>query len=118
VRTTYEGITLTVGIPHKIQGHALACVAVDVEAHFLLSLKGNCQWSAVRRRSAVVLNDALRNVAKRKVVNIWRQSMEGAIYFSAQKKELLGGPLHKGHDRRWRVEEKKLTREITNTVSS
>jgi hypothetical protein len=42
------GITRTVGIPHKIRGHGLACVAVEVEAHFL-SLRGSCQWSFARR---------------------------------------------------------------------
>lgn len=58
------GITRTVGIPHKIRGHALACVAVEVEAHFL-SLRGSFQWSFARR-SAVVLNDALQKVEKGK----------------------------------------------------
>jgi len=54
------GITRTVGIPHKTRGHALACVAVEVEAHFL-SLRGSCQWRFARR-SAVVLKDALQKV--------------------------------------------------------
>ena len=54
------GTARTVGTPHKIREHDLACVAVEVEAHFL-SLRVSCQWS-VARRSTVVLNDALRNV--------------------------------------------------------
>jgi hypothetical protein len=62
------GITRTVGIPHKIRGHALACVAVDVEAHFL-SLRGSYQWSFARR-SVVVRNDALQKVKREKLVSI------------------------------------------------
>jgi hypothetical protein len=59
------GITRTVGIPHKIRGRALACVAVEVVAHFL-SLRESCQWS-FSRRSVIVLNDALQKVEKGKI---------------------------------------------------
>lgn len=58
------GITRTACIPHKIRGHALACVAVEVGAR-LLSLRGSCRWSFARRL-VVVLNDALQKGRKGK----------------------------------------------------
>jgi hypothetical protein len=64
------GIERTVGIPHKIQEHAPACVAVEVEAHFP-SPKGSYQWSLARCLVGV-LNDALPKVEKGKIEGIWR----------------------------------------------
>jgi hypothetical protein len=66
-----RGITRAIGIPHKIRGHVLACVAVEVVAHFL-SLGESCQWSFARR-SVVVLDDALQEVEREKVVSMWGQ---------------------------------------------
>ena len=106
----HVGKARTVDIRHKIRGHALVCVAVEVEAHFL-SLRESCQLGFAQR-SAVVLNDALQKVEKGKsslhlapVHSLYGR----ATYFTAQKKlSFWEGPLHKGHDRRWRAEERKV----------
>ena len=113
------GITRTVGIPHKIRGHGLACVAVEVEAHFL-SLRGNCQ-SSFARCSAVVSNDALQKVEKGKVVSMSCQLirfMEGAHTSLLKKNELLGRSFAQRARPKVEGRGEKLARDITNLVSN